>query len=39
MSKDWSAKYCLNNKERLQKSLMKNIEVFKEKKKWQYGCK
>ena len=39
MSKDSSAKYCQSNKERLQKSLMKNIELFpnKKSKKLQYG--
>ena len=40
MSKDSSAKYYQNNKERLQKNLVKGIKVFlkkKEKKKQQYG--
>ena len=33
MSKDWSAKFYQNNKERLQKKLMKDIKVFLKKKK------
>ena len=40
MSKVSSAKYYKNNKERLQKSLVKNIEVFprkRKKNKGQYG--
>ena len=40
MPKDSSAKYYQNNKERLQKNLVKGIKVFlkkKEKKKQQYG--
>ena len=38
MSKNLSAKYCQEDKEKLQKSLRKNIKVFlKKKKKWQYG--
>ena len=41
MSKDSSAKYYQNNKERLQKKkLMRDTKVFlkkKKKRKWQYG--
>ena len=40
MSNDSPAKYYQNNKERLQKKLMKNMKVFlkkKKKKKQQYG--
>ena len=39
MSKDSLAKYFQNNKERLQKKLVKDIKVFlkKKKKKKQYG--
>ena len=40
MSKNSSAKYYQNNKERLQKNLVKDIKVFlkkKKKKKRQYG--
>ena len=40
MPKDSLAKYYQNNKERLQKKLVKNIKVFlkkKKKKKQQYG--
>ena len=33
MSKDASAKYYRNNKERLQRKLMKDIKVFLKKKK------
>ena len=33
MSKVSSAKYCQNNKERLQKKLVKDIKVFLKKKK------
>ena len=33
MSKDSSAKYCQNNKERLQKKLVRDIKVFLKKKK------
>ena len=33
MSKDSSAKYYQNNKERLQKNLVKDIKVFLKKKK------
>ena len=42
MFQDSSAKYCQNNKEKLQKKLVKDIKVFlkkKRKKKEQYGCK
>ena len=41
ISKDSSAKYYQNNKEILQKKLVKDIKVFikKKKKKQQYGCK
>lgn len=38
MSKESSAKYQ-NNKEILQKNLVKNIKVYPKKKKRQYGCK
>ena len=40
MSKTLSAKYYQENKERLQKKLVKDIKIFlnkKMKKKWQYG--
>ena len=33
MSKNLSAKYCQENKERLQKKLMKGIKIFLKKKK------
>ena len=33
LHQDSSTKYCQNNKERLQKSLVKNIEVFAKKRK------
>ena len=33
MPKDSLAKYCQNNKERLQKNLMKDTKVFSKKKK------
>ena len=33
MSKNLSAKYCQENKERLQKKLAKNIKIFLKKKK------
>ena len=42
MSKNSSAKYYQDNKERLIKQLMKDIKVFlkeKKEKKQQYGCK
>ena len=41
MSKTLSAKYYQENKERLQKKLVKNIKIFlkkKKKKQQQYGC-
>ena len=41
MSKDSSANYYQDNKERLQKKLLKDIKVFlkkKKEKKRQYGC-
>ena len=41
MSKNLSAKYYQENKERLQKKLVKDIKILlkkKMKKKWQYGC-
>ena len=40
MFKNLSAKYCQENKERLQKKLMKDVKIFlkkKKKKKQQYG--
>ena len=39
MSKDSSAEFYQNNKERLQRQFVKDIKVFlnKKKKKWQYG--
>ena len=40
MSEDSSAKIYQNNKERIQKKLLKDIKVFLKKeneKKWQYG--
>ena len=37
MSEDSSAKYNQDNKERLQKELVKNINFFLQKKKQQYG--
>ena len=38
MSKESRAKYQ-NNKEILQKNLVKNIKAYPKKKKRQYGCK
>ena len=37
MSKDLSAKYYQENKERLQKKLVKDIEIFLKKKKKKYN--
>ena len=43
IAKNLSAKYYQENKERLQKKLMKDIKIFlkknKKKKKQQFGCK
>ena len=38
ISKDSSAKHYPNNKDRLQKKLVKDIKVFLKKKTRQYGC-
>ena len=37
-NKNVSAKYYLENKDRLQKKLVKNIKIFLKNKKQQYGC-
>ena len=39
MSKDSSAKYYQNNKERLRKKACERYESFSKEKEWEYGCK